>query len=250
MKSTVTRSFIVEEVPEIPGLPPVKGRVSVTLNRVKDPQLHDPSLPPEPNPDDSEERARLDQIREEYREIEPVFISAQVYDHNRTFISWRSARHPDVFMSAWSNLDFNHFSGFATYRIRGTDGRVTTYRLVMGIGNLDTARLQQIAASQGRNYQAPVPPELPPLASGPAFVVLSGDPSNHEANRIVEGLHELYRAEGERMKQAYEGRERAQQDRRAYLLANPPRPKDVTIHYWKRENAVGETQNQEGPAGE
>jgi hypothetical protein len=46
------------------------------------------------------------------------------------------------------------------------------------------------------------------------------------------------------MAEACAAREKAYAARRAYLLANPPKPKDVTVHFWKRtkgdENALQE----------
>jgi len=45
---------------------------------------------------------------------------------------------------------------------------------------------------------------------------------------------ELYRKEGASLEQAFYDREKAQAERREYFLANPPKPKDVTISFWKR----------------
>ena len=48
---------------------------------------------------------------------------------------------------------------------------------------------------------------------------------------------------------AYAERSKAEAERRAYLLAHPPVPKDVTIHFWQRDHPVGmpaETIKKEG----
>jgi hypothetical protein len=47
-------------------------------------------------------------------------------------------------------------------------------------------------------------------------------------------MHDLYRVEGARMAAACQARAIAYEARKAYLLANPPVPKDVTIRFWKR----------------
>ena len=47
-------------------------------------------------------------------------------------------------------------------------------------------------------------------------------------------VHDLYRKEGVRMEEAFQAREKAHAERKAYLLANPPVPGDVTIRFWKR----------------
>ena len=36
------------------------------------------------------------------------------------------------------------------------------------------------------------------------------------------------------MEAAYHARVKARAERKAYLLANPPKPNDVTISFWKR----------------
>ena len=68
---------------------------------------------------------------------------------------------------------------------------------------------------------------------GPAFVLVEGD-AKSAAMDTLEQIHDLYRKEGERMEEAYHAREKARADRKAYLLANPPTPNDVTIRFWKR----------------
>ncbi|WP_367872870.1 hypothetical protein [Luteolibacter sp. Populi] len=250
VESTITRSVFVEKAPEMAGLPSVKGRINVTLNRVEDPRLPNPPPPPPLpplDPDDPVVQARLAEMRENYKRTELVFVSAQVYDHACSLVRWYPNGQPRSIMSAWSNIDFNHFSGFAACQIKGVDGEIRTYGFLMGTGNCDTTRLEQLAAQRGLDYEPPDIPALPPLADGPAFVLAEGDSSNQEAMRIIDDMHELYRVEGLRMAQAYEGRTRAQVERLAFLLANPPQPKDVTIHYWKRERpANGETQAGEG----
>ncbi len=251
VKSTVTRSLLVEEGPEMAGLPSVKGRISVTLNRVEDPKLPDPPPPLPPlDRNDPAVQARLAELRANYKETHLAFVSVHVYDHTRSLVRWYPNGLPGVAMSAWSNIDFNHFSGFSTYQVKGADGVVTKYGLLMGIGNFNTSRLEHLAALHGKDYEPPASPVLPPLTDGPAFVLAEGDASNRDAMRFIEGMHELYRIEGATMEQAYKDRTRAQEERRAFLLANPPQPKDVEIHYWKRDlPANAETQTQ-GSTGE
>jgi hypothetical protein len=78
---------------------------------------------------------------------------------------------------------------------------------------------------------------LPELAtSGPAFVLTDGDTTDKESMALIQGMHDLYRVEGQRMEAAYIARIKAHAERKAYLLANPPIPKDVTIQVWKRKS--------------
>jgi hypothetical protein len=249
VKSAITRRDFVEEAPELPGLPPVRGAISVTIKRVEAPNLPDPPQPPPPvDRNDPAVMARLAELRGKYKAVQHVFVSAHVYDHNRTLVRWHPSGQPGEEMTAWSNLNFNHFSGCSTYQLTDAGGNSTTYSLIMGVGNYSTEAMKRIAARQGRSYVPPAIPDLPPLSEGPAFVVVEGGSSSREAMRIVEGLHEHYRVEGPRMEQAYKDRVKAEADRRAYLVANPPQPKDVTIHYWKRARpAAVQTPSRERP---
>ena len=60
---------------------------------------------------------------------------------------------------------------------------------------------------------------------------------NGEAVVMLERLHRLYWSEGARMKAAHEARVREREERRAYLLANPPKPKDVRVRFWKSDTS-------------
>lgn len=231
VKSSITRRVHVVESPEMPGLPAPEGKINITVQLVKDLKLPDPPPPlPALPPDDPAVLARLAELRESYRETELVFVSATVYDHSRTYLRcYPSGGGDRKEISGWSNLDFNHFSGFATYQVKGADGETREYGLLMGIGNEDTLQRAELLAKHERTYEAPEIPQLPDLATnGPAFVVTEGETSDAEAMALIEGMHDLYRVEGARMEEAYHARAKAYEERKAYLLANPPKPNDVT----------------------
>jgi hypothetical protein len=230
----------VTEAPEMAGLPPITGTVNVTVQVVKDPNLPDPPPPlPALPPDDPAVIARLAELKEKYRGTELVFLSATVYDHNRTFLRiYPNGRVGDA-VTAWSNLDFNHFSGFSTYRVKDAeDGTHYDFGLLMGIGGIDTRRWKEIAEARDIEYKGPEVPEIPKIPDladgGPAFVVLEGD-KRSPAMATLEQIHDLYRKEGARMEEAYHAREKAHAERKAYLLANPPKPKDIVIKFWERD---------------
>lgn len=78
-------------------------------------------------------------------------------------------------------------------------------------------------------------PELPDLATnGPSFVVVKGEKDGEAMDTLFQ-IHALYAKEGQRMKEGYEARIKADEERKAYLLANPPKPENVTIRFWKRK---------------
>lgn len=244
-----TKQVHVVESPEMPGLPAPEGTINVTVQLVKDPGLPDPPPPlPVLPPDDPAVLARLAELREQYKETQLVFVSATVYDHSRTYLRcYPSGGGGRREICGWSNLDFNHFSGFATYQVKGADGELREYGLLMGIGNEDTHKRAEWLAKHDREYVAPEIPSLPELATaGPAFVISEGDTTDKEAMELIEGMHSLYKVEGKRMEDAYFARLKAYEERKAFLLANPPKPKDISIQFWKREKPTGSNGTQTG----
>lgn len=237
--SSRTTRMDVTKAPEMHDLPPITGTINVTVQLVENPNLIDPPPPlPALPPEDPAVIARLAELRENYRGTQLVFLSATVYDQNRTFLRiYPNGRLVDS-VTAWSNLDFNHFSGFSTYRVKDAeDGTLYDLGLLMGIGGIDTRRWKEMAEAQGIEYKGPEIPEIPEMKDladgGPAFVVVEGD-AKSPAMDTLEQIHDLYRKEGTRMEAAYHARVKAHAERKAYLLANPPKPKDVTIQFWKR----------------
>lgn len=237
VKSTEVRRDYVIQPPPMSGLPPVQGIVTTTVQVVRDPHIPDPPPPRAASSvTDPSALARLALLRQNRIPRQFAFVSATVYDHSRTYLRCYPNGKPKKEICCWSNLDFNHFSGFATYQAEGSDGVVCEYSLLMGISDINTQRIREWMTRAGKNYHAPEPPVLPDLATdGPAFVVTAGDTNDAIAIEVVESLHELYRGEGQRMEAAYHARIKAEADRRASLLANPPVPKDVTIRIWKRD---------------
>lgn len=242
VKSTVVKEIDVVEAPPMTGLPSVTGTITLTVHAVEDPKLPDPPPPPVPAaaPDDPAVLARIAELRGKYRWPVMVNLSATVYDHSRTLFRYQPAGKGRKQITGWSNIDFNCFCGFTNYQVKGTDGEIHEFGLVMGLGNEDTKQGAGLLAKDDMAYDAPEIPTLPDLASGgPAFVIAEGDPNDLEAKEVIRGMHELYRVEGPRMEEAYQARIKAEAARRAYLIAHPPVPKDVTMNFWERSHPVG-----------
>ena len=232
VKSTVVRELEVVESPPMSGLPPVTGTIIETVHLVEDPKLPDP--PPPVVAVDSGARVHLGDRPERPRF---VFLSATVYNHSRTLLRCGTSRLPRKEITVWSNLDFNCFSGFSNFSVTDGEGEIRCYEMLgLGIGNEDTAKRAELLARHGRVYKAP---EIPSIPDGePGYVIVSENP-DPESVEIVADLHQLYRNEGTRMKEAWLARIKAEEDRRAWYLAHPPVPKDVTIHFWQRPHPVG-----------
>jgi hypothetical protein len=216
----------------MPGLPPVEGTITLTVRNVADPGLPDPPPPPEPRSiDDPETKARLAELSAKYRETRVAFVSATVYDRSRTRLTVYPNGGIDKAVTVWSNLDFNHFSGFGSFEAQDASGESRKYSLLMGIGNENPDVRRRLLAERGVEFEEP---EIPVLPDGQPSFVIETEAPDPDGVKLIEDLHALYRTERVRMADACAAREKAYEERRAYLLANPPKPKDVTVHFWKR----------------
>ncbi|MBK1826151.1 hypothetical protein [Haloferula rosea] len=234
--TTRTTRMDVADAPPMTGLPPVEGAIDFTIRLVEDPKLPDPPprLPALP-PDDPEVVAALDELARHYKRTEMLFVSATVYDKTATLLRIHPSGDAKHQITAWSNLDFTCFSGFSTFRVTGQDGEFTDYGMLMGLGIIDTGRMREAMELHGLEYDGPTIPELPDLVdAGPAFVVVGGNAEGMGMDTL-KNLHDLYRNEGDRMQEAQVERTRIRKERIDFFLANPPRPDDVTISFWRRD---------------
>jgi hypothetical protein len=235
LKSTVIREMHVVESPPMAGLPPVTGTITTTVHLVEDPGLPDPPPPPLPAANPPKDFLFSNRAKSEWTRM--VFVSATVYDHSHTLLRCRPNGNVGKEITVWSNLNFNHFGGFSTFEVKAADGGVRRYELwMMGVHNEDTQKRAALLARHGREYIAP---QIPPLPDDQPAYVIEGSAPEAGAVQLVEDLHELYRNEGLRMEAAYHARIKAEAEQRAYYLAHPPVPKDVTMNFWERGNPVG-----------
>jgi hypothetical protein len=202
------RSIIVQKIAPPPGYVP--------------PPAEPPASPPPAVPSE-EFLARARAAAANQPEMRHLRFSATVYptgpveDSGRaTLVRWT---HGGRTYQAWSSIDWNHFRGLGSFA--SVDGKII-YSPLMGIG--DATRWRQRPGS-------PVPPVFQPGEI--TFRIIEGDATNKEALADLETLHELYRSDGQRLKLAYEIRERAIRDRQAWLEANPPQPQDIIVRHWK-----------------
>lgn len=213
----------------------------VTVRLVKDPGLPLLSPPPEPMTDEQREAWRqtpealelLAKAQEWAPETRFAIVSATVYDREKTRLCWwvpgdRERNIAPRSFEAWSNIDFLHLGGFAAFEYDGIE-----YLLIMAVGATDTETLErwrERAAENGVEIEMPQSPELP--GDQPAYVLTKGDPADAEGLALMDGLHALYAKEKDILIAAYESREQARVEREADIKANPPKPKDLILHYW------------------
>jgi hypothetical protein len=233
IETTQVKLIDVVEAPPMPSLPPVKGTIKLTVNGVANPGLPEPTQP-DVAANEPQVGTGLTELTEPHEQSYMASVSATVYDHSRTLLTCQaigggSANQP---VTAWSNIDFNNFKSVGNFNAAGSDGHVREYCLLMGIGNESSASLALAAASEGVPYESPKIPALPNGAL--AFVILTENP-DPESLKLIEDLHALYRNEGVRLVKEAAARQKEYEKKEAYLLAHPPKPKDVTVNFWKRE---------------
>lgn len=244
IESTQVKLVDVVESPPMAGLPPVEGTITLKVHSVADPGLPEPvrAHPPrEQAPDFSNDPQVLEylaELAEERQRNRFAFVSATVYDRARTRLTFRPSGEGATVVTAWSNIDFNHFSGFGSFEAVDADGETRRYQLMLAIGNENTEQRRAWLAARKFKWDAPKIPALPDGA--PAFVIVTKGPAP-ESVELLEDLHALYRDEGIRMAEIATAREKAYEERKAHLLANPPKPKDVTVRFWKRNKSASAT---------
>lgn len=201
------------------------------VNPVELPPMPQPAPPVELTPQQIEE---LRSMRQDEKESILLMMSVTVYRSEhfdegvRTQFRWWSRERGEDF-EAWSNVNGNWLTGFANFE---TSNRI--YAMLLGIGNYDIDGWKAALKSRGRDFNEPEIPDIP--SGGPAFVVTKGAPTLEELAPI-QAIHDLVEADGEAMRRAFEARERARIEQEVFLKANPPKPKDIVLRYWKIEKS-------------
>lgn len=196
----------------------------IIMQRVADPQLPDPPPPPAPATKEELEALRASPEWQEridnHKESKLILLSATVVDGRATFVRWY---HEGEEYQAWSNVNFNHLSGFAEF-----ESDRTRYAFIMAVGDIITDKKHKLEWP-GK------PPELG--VDYPAFTLVKGDESKGDALAMMIALHDLYENEQDKLVAAHKGRLRASAEREAWLRANPPQPQDTVIQFWPRKGS-------------
>lgn len=218
--------------PVPPKVVPKFSVLSTTTHRLKDRKIlmqrvADPRLPERPAPPTAKSKEEVEALRAspewqeliaKYKKTELMMLSATVVDGRATFLRWW---HEGEEYEAWSNVDFNHFSGFAEF-----EAGEKHFAYMMAVGNVSPAGDRNLA-------WVGKPPELG--VDYPAFTIVKGDTSKADALGMMVSMHDLYENEREKLVAAHESRVTEQAKREAWLKANPPKPKDTVIQFWRRE---------------
>jgi hypothetical protein len=209
-----------------------QGGRTITVQQIKPIALPPPPAPVETAAVevDAEFTKRLAEYREEHPRSGLLFLGATVFRSKdsppRTLVRyWPEGGHEDI--TFWSSADFALIAGGINSFV---DSAAETHYLLMGWGNVDIDRMSELQAAKGREYDAPAMPDFP---EGKATFEIVGKPPAAEELAPIQALHDLYNNQLVRLKTAFEGREKARIEREEYLKANPPKPKNITLNYWR-----------------
>jgi hypothetical protein len=212
-----------------------QGGRTITIRQIKPIALPPPPAPVEvaPAEPDAEFTQRLAEYHESYPKNELLFLGATVFRSKdsppRTLIRWWPQGSQET-ITFWSSIDFALIAGgiqsFA-------DSAGDTHYMLIGWSNVDIDSMAELHAAKGREYDAP---DLPDFTESKATFQITGDMKpDPEEIVVIQSLHDIYNSELARLRTAYEGRERARIEHEAYLKANPPQPKDITLNFWRTE---------------
>jgi hypothetical protein len=211
-----------------------QGGRTITIQQIKPIALPPPPVPVEAAPAelDAEFSQRLAEFREKQPKSRLFFLGATVFRSKdsppRTLVRyWPKGNGGSI--TFWSSADFALIAGGINSYV---DSAGDTHSILMAWGNVDIERMEELYAARGRDYDAP---DMPEFSEGKATFQISGEQPEAEELVAIQSLHDLYNSENERLKTAFEGRERARIEREEYLKANPPQPKDITLNYWRTE---------------
>jgi hypothetical protein len=221
-----------------------QGGRTITLQ-----QIEPIALPPPPTPVeestvelDDEFRERLAKYREEHPRAGLLFMGATVYrvrdGQSATLVRyWPEGKGGDI--TFWSSADFSLIAGGIQSFV---DSAGHTHHIFMSWGTVDVERMSELRRARGLSFE---PPRIPELPHGKATFKVVGKPATEDALVTMRALHDLYNREHSKLKSAYEGREKARKEREAYLEANPPKPKNITLKYWRVQQPAANGKGEE-----
>lgn len=210
-----------------------QGGRTITLRKINPIALPPPPPPVEPLSPEARDafREKAAEYRSKYPRTQMTFLSATVFRSKdsppRTLVRcWPEGKRQTI--TFWSSADFGLISGIHSF----VDSTGTTHSLLMSWGYVDIEKMSEMQAARLKAYGAPVLPTFPAGKAGFQFPEMT--PAAEDIAPI-QALHDLYNSQYDRLKTAFEGRERARIEREAYLKANPPQPKDITLNYWRTQ---------------
>lgn len=215
-----------------------QGGRKITVQQIVPIALPEPvKVAPSVSPTNPALAERIEAFADENPDAGFLFIGASVYqlsdDSAYSFVNlWPQGQGEAV--SFWSSANFAWLSGIGSFI--GSDEKSRS--IMMAWDNYEIENLKNLT-HEIIPYQ-----DLPPLPVLPenkvSFVFTSANP-DAETLAGIQSLHDLCQNDGPRLKAAFEGREKARPAQEAELRANPPKPKDLVLRFWRTESPAPTT---------
>ena len=213
-----------------------------TLQEIQPQDITPLPTPPPPQPLTPEQEAARVAHRAALGQVETLMVTCTVHDGNKTLLRWSSIdKQPAEHFTAWSNVNFHHLSSLHRFKKNHT-----TYNIMFGIGDVNTAQMTRIQALRNATYTPPSIPELPTDSHAePSYIVTAGNPTEEDLAPI-DGLHEIFQQNHAALIAEHQRIKLLNEQRAAELAANPPDPKpDLIIRYWTPEKTLAEKQREQ-----
>ena len=206
------------------------GDHSLIMNRVVPPVLPapPPAAPPSP-PSALTEEARQAFLQRPRKKSVVLFLSATVYDHQISQVSWQDA---NGFYRAFSNIDFTPIPfglGFET-----ADTRYS----FMVLSRNTTRAAAEAHQRDGIEHWIPQLSDFNNTQSGYIVVEDPAKPVSDEACAPLDALHVYFDANKQAILDNFATREAARIAREQWLKDHPPVPKDTVINYWRKPDEL------------
>ena len=220
-----------------------QGGRQITVRNINPIQLPPPpQITPPLDITDPAIQERIAQAREEHPTDEFLCVGASVFRPKDSaplsFVRMWPQGHGECIVF-WSSADFALISGIGIFV--GPDGGTRNLFLMWNFSEIET----RTALQKELGPESPPIPDFPPEKA--TFHISSGNPSK-QTLASIQCLHDLYNNEHARLEKAYQGRERARILYEAELKANPPKPKDIVLNYWRTEIPAAQSAAEKGAA--
>ena len=206
-----------------------QGGRTITIQKIKPIALPPPPAPAPPTASISNAALAESPAENGTGYSDTLMLGATVYRFKdsppRTRIHyWTGEKGQSI--TLWSSADFSLISGIRSFVTTG--GETRWLFMMWSIEDFDS--LADLLAAEGRNHDGQGIPDFP---DGPAtFAIVGTPPADPSVVVPIQSLHDIYNSEYQRLKTAWEGRERARLQQEAELKAHPPQPKNLVVNFW------------------
>ena len=205
----------------------------VTLQRIEPPSV--PATLRNDEPPTAEELEAAAAFRATLELQKPVIFftaAATVYDQKATYVRWWAHKDGEIRLhECFSNIDWGNLGGFHTFESAGQ-----RYTFLLFTDNRSLEDLRKARQDHPELALPALPAHLPDLGvAGPRYTSVGSVDDDDAGMDFMEAVHALYAVEQDRLVQARQDRERNRLLRLEELRRNPPKPKDITIRFWRNE---------------